>query len=401
MKRSTMAVPLAVFLVVSVATLALAAEIRASSRDRFLEVSRSGFERAAEISAEGISAGYFQWDELRDLAASGELDAANALLADLDDGFRYALSGRVEAGTPPSGAWEFVAEGTELRVRFPLRDSDGGARAEGLAGVVELDAARMLAEAAPGGEVTLVASGGRDFAFGLSARAMPLPLQAMDLLLSVLIGVAVAAPVGMAARRHARFFYESKGLETIIFLFEQSDRFSAHHSRNVGALALFIGKRAGLRGKRLRDLYSAALLHDIGKISVPTDLLQKPRSLDAGETETVREHPVAGARILDNFWELSHLRDYVLRHHERGDGSGYPGGLAGDEIPLESRIIAVADVFEALTGERPYRSRIELAEAFSIMRAEGLDRDLVDLLEGRVSDYPAFQLPRWARASRA
>ncbi|HOX18033.1 MAG TPA: HD-GYP domain-containing protein [Spirochaetales bacterium] len=401
MKRSTMAVPLAVFLVVSVATLALAAEIRASSRGRFLEVARSGFERAAEISAEGLSAGYFQWDELRDLAVAGRLDAANALLADLDDGFRYALSGRIEAGTPPPVPWLFSASGTALTARFPVRDSAGGTPLANLVGVVRLDAERMLAEAAPGGEVALVESGGRAFAFGLSARVTHLPLQALDILLSILIGIAVAAPVGMAARRHARFFYESKGLETIIFLFEQSDRFSAHHSRNVGALALFIGRQVGLRGRRLRDLYSAALLHDIGKISVPTDLLQKPRSLDAGETETVREHPVAGARILDNFWELAHLRDFVLRHHERSDGSGYPGGLAGDEIPVESRIIAVADVFEALTGERPYRSRIELAEAFSIMRAECLDRDLVDLLEARISEYPTFQLPRWARASRA
>lgn len=401
MKRSTMAVPLAVFLVASVATLALAAEIRASSRDRFLAAARSAFERAAEISAEGISAGFFQWDELRELAASGRRDEADALLANLDVGFRYARSGRVEAGTPPPGDWDFVAEGTVLRVRFPLRNSAGLARVPDSVGVVELDSARMLAEAAPGGGATLVASGGREFAFGLQVRVAPLPLQVPDVLLSLLIGLAVAVPVGMAARRHARFFYESKGLETIIFLFEQSDRFSAHHSRNVGALALFIGRQAGLRGKRLRDLYSAALLHDIGKISVPTDLLQKPRSLDAGETETVREHPVAGARILDNFWELSHLRDYVLRHHERADGSGYPGGLAGDEIPLESRVIAVADVFEALTGERPYRSRIELSEAFRIMRTEGLDRDLVDLLERRVADYPAFQLPRWARASRA
>ncbi|MBN1241709.1 MAG: HD domain-containing protein [Spirochaetales bacterium] len=401
MKRSMMALPLAVFLVVSAATLALAAEIRASSRDRFLDVARSGFERAAEISAEGMASGYFRRNELRELAAAGDIDGAVRFLSDLDGHFRYAISGRLEAGTPPDGPWYFSAAGTELRVRFPLSDAEGGARVGNLVGVVELDALRMLAEAAPGGEVTLVASGGREFAFGLSARITPLPLQALDILLSILIGVAVAAPVGMAARRHARFFYESKGLETIIFLFEQSDRFSAHHSRNVGALALFIGRRAGLRGRRLRDLYSAALLHDIGKISVPTDLLQKPRSLDAGETETVREHPVAGARILDNFWELSHLRDFVLRHHERADGSGYPGGLEGEEIPIESRIIAVADVFEALTGERPYRSRIELAEAFDIMRAEGLDRRLVDLLESGISEFPSFQLPRWARASRA
>jgi diguanylate cyclase (GGDEF)-like protein len=136
------------------------------------------------------------------------------------------------------------------------------------------------------------------------------------------------------------------------------------HSETVAELCVGMGQRLGIDGDGLERLRLAGLLHDVGKIGVSDMILQKPAALATNEQHEMREHVSIGHGILIAA-ELPVEAEWVLHHHERVDGAGYPTRLRGDDIPLQSRIIAVADAFEAMTGTRPYRSSITTAEALS------------------------------------
>jgi HD-GYP domain-containing protein (c-di-GMP phosphodiesterase class II) len=117
------------------------------------------------------------------------------------------------------------------------------------------------------------------------------------------------------------------------------------------------------------------LLHDVGKLGVPENVLTKEDDLDEGDWNEIRRHPLVAARILDSH-TVADIRGWILSHHERPDGQGYPNGLAGDEIPLEARILAVADAYEAMTSERIYRTAMSAGEArVELQRGIGLQFD--------------------------
>ncbi len=125
-------------------------------------------------------------------------------------------------------------------------------------------------------------------------------------------------------------------------------------SMRVAKYATEIARRFGKSDEELKDIYSMALVHDIGKLIIPEKILRKPDSLTVDESEIVRQHPVIGYEILRNVSELPGLATGARWHHERYDGTGYPDGLVGDEIPIEARIIGIADAYDAMTSERPY-----------------------------------------------
>ncbi|MFA5847094.1 MAG: HD domain-containing phosphohydrolase [Thermodesulfovibrionales bacterium] len=127
------------------------------------------------------------------------------------------------------------------------------------------------------------------------------------------------------------------------------------HSDRVTEYTLQIGKEMGLQDKELEVLRVAGLLHDIGKIGTHDTILDKPGKLDSAEYEIVKEHPARGSELLLSINQLSHIIPWIRGHHERLDGTGYPDGLKGDEIPLQAKILAVADAFDSMTAERPYR----------------------------------------------
>jgi putative two-component system response regulator len=142
------------------------------------------------------------------------------------------------------------------------------------------------------------------------------------------------------------------------------------HAERMGALAHDIGRELGVDGNTLEQLRRAAPLHDIGKVAVPDAILLKPGPLDPGEMAVARRHTVAGAHILSGASapEMRLAAEIALTHHERWDGRGYPSGLAGDEIPLAGRIVAVADVFDALIHERPYKTAWPVPQAITEIR---------------------------------
>ena len=142
------------------------------------------------------------------------------------------------------------------------------------------------------------------------------------------------------------------------------DEYTYHHSLSVSVLSIAIAKNLGLDEADINRVGRAAIMHDIGKTSIPVELINKPSRLDTNEFETIKTHSTQGAQyLIKNAIGKEDLWQGVLHHHEKMDGSGYPNGLKNEEIPLISRIIAVADVYDALTSYRPYRTPMTPAEA--------------------------------------
>jgi HD-GYP domain-containing protein (c-di-GMP phosphodiesterase class II) len=145
-------------------------------------------------------------------------------------------------------------------------------------------------------------------------------------------------------------------------LFEKSPREEAH-SKRVSELCVLIGKSMKLHDREISNLKTAGLLHDIGKIVLQDEMLDKPGKLTAMEWAEMKRHPEIGYRILFNTSDLSETAEAILEHHERWDGKGYPKGLAGNEITLAARIITLADAYDAMTCIRTYKSVISRNEA--------------------------------------
>ena len=148
----------------------------------------------------------------------------------------------------------------------------------------------------------------------------------------------------------------------LVAAMEAKDPFSKGHSAMVSRIVASIGREMGLSESVIQGLQIAALLHDVGKIGVPGEVLNKPGRLTRVEWEMVKGHVEQGARILHNVSFPWPVKTMVYQHHERLDGSGYPRGVWGEHIILEARIMAVADVFEAMTSHRPYRPAASLEE---------------------------------------
>jgi putative nucleotidyltransferase with HDIG domain len=156
---------------------------------------------------------------------------------------------------------------------------------------------------------------------------------------------------------------------------------TAGHSERVADIALKIGKSLGLDKSSLINLQRAAFLHDIGKIGVPVAILDKPGKLSYEEFNIIKAHPRMGGRILEPIKAYAEIIPMVVEHHERFDGKGYPDGLNGSSISLGARILAVADVFDALKSDRPYRNGMPFEQVIAIIKQEAgqqFDPDIVD-----------------------
>jgi len=163
---------------------------------------------------------------------------------------------------------------------------------------------------------------------------------------------------------------------TLVSLIDLRDRYTGSHSSRVASYCGEIAVRMGLPDHETESVVLAASLHDIGKIGVPDHILLKPGSLTAEEFDWIKRHPEYGWMALRNVEGFEQESLMVLHHHERMDGRGYPGGLVGHQIPLGSRIIAVADSFDALTTDRPYRpGRSNRAALQEIIRCVGTQFD--------------------------
>ncbi len=154
------------------------------------------------------------------------------------------------------------------------------------------------------------------------------------------------------------------------------------HSERVAGLANAIGKKLLMEDSELANLQVSALLHDVGKIAIPESIIDKPSRLSEDEMNIMKQHPERGAMIVENVPGYKSIRLAILHHHERWDGNGYPHGISGEEIPLHARIIAITDVFDAMTSDRPYRKGLMIEQALSQIESQSwaaLDGELVKI----------------------
>ena len=171
-------------------------------------------------------------------------------------------------------------------------------------------------------------------------------------------------------RRTAAELYHAYGkcLTTFASLISMRDEPTAHHCERVALNAVTLGRAAGLGEQDLRELYWEGILHDLGKVATPAHILLKPGKLTEDEYLEVKKHAKMGADILESISDRFRiLAEGVRSHHERWDGTGYPDGLAGASIPLNGRILAIVDVFEAVTSDRPYRAAMAPSQGVEII----------------------------------
>ena len=166
---------------------------------------------------------------------------------------------------------------------------------------------------------------------------------------------------------------------------EERDRYTGEHSESVVDLTARVAEALGLGPDEVSDVRRAALLHDIGKVGIPDEILNKPGPLDQREWRIMREHPAIGERILRAIPGLGPIARVVRHEHERWDGNGYPDGLAGTEIPLAARIILACDAYHAMVSDRPYRRAMSHTDAIAELNAHAgtqFDPDVVEALIG-------------------
>jgi diguanylate cyclase (GGDEF)-like protein len=167
----------------------------------------------------------------------------------------------------------------------------------------------------------------------------------------------------------------------------ERDRYTGEHSEHVAEMSAQVARAAGLEEREVERVHGAALLHDIGKVGIPDDILRKGSDLTEPEWRTMQEHPVIGERIVRTIPGLGPVARIVRHEHERWDGTGYPDGLTGEEIPIGARIILACDAYHAMTSDRPYRQALSHADAINeLAKGAGsqFDPQVTELLIGHL-----------------
>ena len=190
----------------------------------------------------------------------------------------------------------------------------------------------------------------------------------LDLLrfLSTLVAELIEADEQRERSRRAET--AASGVKTLLGALQARDYYTGEHSKEVVALAGAVARRLGLTAGDRCDIEQVALLHDIGKVGIPDAILQKQGPLDEQEWQLMRQHPVVGEHIVAGTPGLEHLAAAMRAEHERFDGHGYPDGLAGEAIPIASRITLACDAFHAMTSDRPYRPAMSVESAREELR---------------------------------
>ncbi len=184
-------------------------------------------------------------------------------------------------------------------------------------------------------------------------------------------------------------------LSSLALSIEAKDPYTEGHCDRLAKYSVALGEKLGLPEELRTALRRGGLVHDIGKLSVPEHILLKPGPLTPEERKIMEQHTIAGERICAPLRTFHHVLPIIRHHHEKLDGSGYPDGLRGEQIPLTARILQIADIYDALTTERPYKKALPTQEAFAIMRQEvkrgWWDGSILDEFEAVVHGYEPVQ----------
>jgi len=179
----------------------------------------------------------------------------------------------------------------------------------------------------------------------------------------------------------------NKIIDALLTTLYEKDYVSEEHSQRVSDYAFFLAKAYGFTGKKLNDVKTAGLLHDLGKITISNEILNKKGKLSDSEYRIIKTHPEKGYKIIHSIGDMDIIANYVYQHHEYYDGKGYPKGLSGEDITLEARMIAIADAYDAMTSFRDYKAQLSKPEAIEeLLRCKGtqFDPKLTDLFIKKV-----------------
>lgn len=167
----------------------------------------------------------------------------------------------------------------------------------------------------------------------------------------------------------------------MIAVLEALDPYIKDHAKNVANYVLFLAEELGLSAQDIEEVYHGALFHDIGKISIPLEILRKTELLSTEEYNLVKNHPIIGAKILEKFSDFKMIAPIVLHHHEMYGGGGYPDGLVGEQIPYKARLVSLVDAYDALTTNRSYRKAQGCKNAIAVIvknTPQQFDPEMVD-----------------------
>lgn len=302
---------------------------------------RDGRVEKSTLPAERFAGVTHDWNDTGELLLGGERWLAMPVeAAELGDGRRIVMLASVDAAVAP-----FVR--TLRLVLLPA-----GALSLGLVLTLVWFTARAVTS--PLQRLTVACQESIQKGILEVPLTRPAGVPEIDVLADSLHRAAVAAS---DARRSLQQAY-LEILEALVESLEARDQYTAGHSRRVSLYSVWIGRQMGLAEPDLERLRVGALLHDIGKIGIPDAVLLKDGRLTDDEFATIKKHPEIGVRILERIGAFSEFLGAVGLHHENHDGSGYPHGLRGEEIPLDARIVHVADAYDAMTSNRPYRQRM-------------------------------------------
>jgi putative nucleotidyltransferase with HDIG domain len=319
----------------------------------------------------------------------------------------------------PSNAWFAVGPA----IVMALADSPGAAEAPAallcgmLAAQVAFDFGATAVRETLHGTSSLRQLGGEAWIYGVDAALTPVAFVVATTLAdrpwTVFATVPLIALLAVFAReREARMEglielnSAHRGIALVLGdVVEADDGYTAEHCRDVVELTTAVGRELGLPAERMRNLEFAALLHDVGKVAIPKEIINKPGPLDDAERAIVQTHTVEGQRMLNRVGGFMREVGVIVRaHHERWDGNGYPDRLAGSAIPLEARIVAACDTWNAMTTDRPYRAALPLdvaaAEAEAVSGSQ-LDPAVVDALLSVTLGWARQAAPEAAAARQA
>jgi putative two-component system response regulator len=186
--------------------------------------------------------------------------------------------------------------------------------------------------------------------------------------------------------------HSSRVFEGIALVVERRDAYTHHHGKRIGDFAMEVGRALGIGETDLATLRLAGIFHDVGKIAVPDGILHKPGPLTPEELGTMKSHPTIGADLVRPMQTMERVLPLIRHHHEKLDGSGYPDGWRGQEIPLLVRILSIVDVYDALNTKRPYKEAIPRRRCLDIMREESgrgwWDRDVLETFARILQEHP-------------
>lgn len=360
----------------------------------FYQLNRSRIEELEELmeniiqsfvisSADGISLGYFQWDDMYDSVIASDDSFLEHYKHDLLSTF--TIVEEIEILDHPFDGNTFYtieAINQNLYLYFGIFDSSAENHISNQMIRMKFNPVVLLDQALKNNnfDFEIIIHDGSSIDM-IQIKNMSDHLNFFHYLSAFMIGILGILFLYTFRRYSISSHYEIEGLANIVMLLSKKDAYTAEHSKDVSKYAKAIASTLGMNRKHQKTLEKAGYLHDIGKIGISETILNKTGKLEPEEFEEIKKHALIGYEIVSQYPNLNEVALIVKHHHELLNGSGYPDGLKGDEIPFSSQILAVADVYSALTTDRPYRKGYPCKAAFEIMENMSLNQDLVKILK--------------------